>query len=176
MALIISIVAVVALIGIDQLTKLLAETYLLGEPAVTIIKNVIEFRFSYNTGAAFSMFENFPYFPLIISILGAILIPYFFKEVSFKRRPLYTISLIMVYAGTWGNLIDRFLMAINVKEGVVDFINFLFMDFAIFNFADICLTVGMVLMCVYVFFYEPKDPLTLFKKKEKGELNDAEGN
>ena len=176
MALIISIVAVVALIGIDQLTKFLAETYLLGEPAVTIIKNVIEFRFSYNTGAAFSMFENFPYFPLIISILGAILIPYFFKEVSFKRRPLYTISLIMVYAGTWGNLIDRFLMAINVKEGVVDFINFLFMNFAIFNFADICLTVGMVLMCVYVFFYEQKDPLTLFKKKEKGELNDAEGN
>lgn len=174
MALIISIVAVVALIGIDQLTKFLAETYLLGEPAVTIIKNVIEFRFSYNTGAAFSMFENFPYFPLIISILGVILIPYLFKEVSFKRRPLFTISLIMIYAGTWGNFIDRFLMAINVKKGVVDFINFLFMDFAIFNFADICLTVGMVLMCVYVFFYEPKDPITLFKKKEKGELIDAE--
>ena len=31
-------------------------------------------------------------------------------------------------------------------------------------------------MCVYIFFYEPKNPLTLFKKKEKGELNDAEGN
>lgn len=176
MSIIISIIVVVALVGIDQLTKFLAETYLLGEPGVTIIKNIIEFRFSYNTGAAFSMFENFPYFPLIISILGAILLPYFFKEVDFKRRPLYSISLSMIYAGTWGNLIDRFLMAINVKEGVVDFINFLFMNFAIFNFADICLTVGMALMCVYIFFYEPKDPLTLFKKKEKGELNDAEGN
>lgn len=173
MALIISIIAVVTLIGIDQLTKFLAETYLLGNQAVTIIKNVIEFRFSYNTGAAFSMFENFPYFPLIISIIGVLAIPYLFKEVSFKRRPLFTISLIMIYAGTWGNFIDRFLMAINQKEGVVDFINFLFVDFAIFNFADICLTVGMVIMCVYLFFYEPKDPIKLFKKKDKGELNDA---
>ena len=173
MALIISIAAVVLLIGIDQLTKYLAETYLLGNQAVTIIKNVIEFRFSYNTGAAFSMFENFPYFPLIISIIGVIGIAYLFKEISFKRRPLFTISLIMIYAGTWGNFIDRFLMAINQKEGVVDFINFLFVDFAIFNFADICLTVGMVIMCVYLFFYEPKDPIKLFKKKDKGELNDA---
>lgn len=176
MSIIISIIAVIALIGIDQLTKVLAETYLLGGPSVTIIKNIVEFRFSYNTGAAFSMFDEFPIFPLIISILGVILILYFFKEVSFKKRPLYTISLIMIYSGTWGNLIDRFLMVINQKEGVVDFINFLFVDFAIFNFADICLTVGMVLMCVYIFFYEPKNPLTLFKKKEKGELNDAEGN
>ena len=176
MSIIISIIAVIALIGIDQLTKVLAETYLLGGPSVTIIKNIVEFKFSYNTGAAFSMFDEFPIFPLIISILGAILILYFFKEVSFKKRPLYTISLIMIYSGTWGTLIDRFLMVINQKEGVVDFINFLFVDFAIFNFADICLTVGMVLMCVYIFFYEPKNPLTLFKKKEKGELNDAEGN
>ena len=176
MSIIISIIAVIALIGIDQLTKVLAESYLLGGPGVTIIKNIVEFRFSYNTGAAFSMFDEFPIFPLIISILGVILILYFFKEVSFKKRPLYTISLIMIYSGTWGNLIDRFLMVINQKEGVVDFINFLFVDFAIFNFADICLTVGMVLMCVYIFFYEPKNPLTLFKKKEKGELNDAEGN
>ena len=167
MSIIISIIAVIALIGIDQLTKVLAETYLLGGPSVTIIKNIVEFKFSYNTGAAFSMFDEFPIFPLIISILGAILILYFFKEVSFKKRPLYTISLIMIYSGTWGNLIDRFLMVINQKEGVVDFINFLFVDFAIFNFADICLTVGMVLMCVYIFFYEPKNPLTLFKKKEK---------
>jgi signal peptidase II len=176
MSIIISAIIVVALIGIDQLTKFLAETYLLGKSGVTIINNIIEFRFSYNTGAAFSMFENFSLFPLIISVLGAILLLYFFKEVGFKRRPLYSISLCMIYAGTWGNLIDRFLMAINQKEGVVDFINFLFMDFAIFNFADICLTVGMAIMCVYIFFYEPKDPLKLFKKKEKGEIEDAEGN
>lgn len=172
MTLIISIISVIVLIGIDQLTKFLAETYLLGNESIVIIDHIIEFTFSYNTGAAFSIFSNFPYFPLIISIIGVILMPYFFKEASFKRRALYTISLIMIYAGTWGNFIDRLLMALNLKEGVVDFINFLFMDFAVFNFADICLTVGMVILCVYIVFFEQKDPLTLFKKKEKGEVKD----
>lgn len=172
MTLIISIISVIVLIGIDQLTKFLAETYLLGNESIVIIDHIIEFTFSYNTGAAFSIFSNFPYFPLIISIIGVILMPYFFKEASFKRRALYTISLIMIYAGTWGNFIDRLLMALNLKKGVVDFINFLFMDFAVFNFADICLTVGMVILCVYIVFFEQKDPLTLFKKKEKGEVKD----
>ncbi|MBQ8292392.1 MAG: signal peptidase II [Bacilli bacterium] len=176
MALIISIISVVVLIGIDQFTKFLAETYLLGNESIVLIDHVIEFTFSYNTGAAFSIFENFPYFPLLISIVGVLGIPYFFKDASFKRRPLYTISLILVYAGTWGNFIDRLLMVLGLKKGVVDFINFLFMDFAVFNFADICLTVGMILLCVYVFFFEQKDPLVLFKKKAKGETLDANGN
>lgn len=174
MSIIISAIAVVLLIGIDQLTKFLAETYLLSNESIIIIDHIIEFTFSYNTGAAFSMFSDFPYFPLIISIIGVLGIPYFFKEVSFKRRPLYSIALIMIYAGTWGNFIDRLLMALGMKPGVVDFINFLFMDFAVFNFADICLTVGMVLLCIYVFFFEQKDPLILFKKKPEGEVDDAE--
>ena len=68
MSIIISAIIVVALIGIDQLTKFLAETYLLGKSGVTIINNIIEFRFSYNTGAAFSMFENFSLFRFIASL------------------------------------------------------------------------------------------------------------
>lgn len=176
MTIIISIISVILLIGVDQLTKFLAETYLLGNDSIVIIDHIIEFTFSYNTGAAFSMFSDFPYFPLIISIIGVVCMPYFFKEASFKRRPLYTIALIMIYAGTWGNFIDRLLMVFGIKKGVVDFINFLFMDFAVFNFADICLTVGMVILCVYVIFFEHKDPLVLLKKKEKGEIEDAEGN
>lgn len=174
MELVISGIIVALLVGLDQLTKYLAELFLKASDSIVLIDNVIELTFSYNTGAAFSMFENFPYFPLLISIIGIILIPYFFKFISFKNRPLYTISLIMVYAGTWGNFIDRFLAAINVKEGVVDFFNFLFMKFAIFNVADIYLTVGMVLLCVYVFFFEHKNPIVLFPKKNKGDVSNGE--
>ncbi len=168
-SLVISIVSVIVLIGIDQLTKFLAETYLLNGDNIILINNIIELRFSYNTGAAFSLFQDFPIFPLLISIIGIIGIAYFFKDANFKRRPLYTVSLILIYAGTWGNFIDRFLMIIGQKEGVVDFLNFLFMDFAVFNFADICLTIGMVILSVYIVFFEPKDPLQLFQKKKVGE-------
>ena len=48
---------------------------------------------------------------------------------------------------------------------VVDYINFLFMDFAIFNFADICVTVGVALLFVYVLWAELKER----KKKSSGE-------
>ena len=176
MEIIISGVIAALLVGLDQLTKFLAELFLKASDNIVIIDNIIELTFSYNTGAAFSMFENFPYFPLLISIIGVLAIPYFFKFVSFKRRPLYTIALMLVYAGTWGNFIDRLLTILGLKEGVVDFFNFLFMKFAVFNVADIYLTVGMALLCVYVFFFEHKDPIVLFPKKEKGEVSDGEDN
>lgn len=176
MEIIISGVIAALLVGLDQLTKFLAELFLKASDNIVIIDNIIELTFSYNTGAAFSMFENFPYFPLLISIIGVLAIPYFFKFVSFKRRPLYTIALILVYAGTWGNFIDRLLTVLGLKEGVVDFFNFLFMKFAVFNVADIYLTVGMALLCIYVFFFEHKDPIVLFPKKEKGEVSDGEDN
>jgi signal peptidase II len=176
MEIIISGVIVAILVGLDQLTKCLAELFLKASDSIVIIDNVIELTFSYNTGAAFSMFEDFPYFPLLISIIGVIAIPYFFKFVSFKRRPLYTIALILVYAGTWGNFIDRLLTVLGLKEGVVDFFNFLFMNFAVFNVADIYLTVGMALLCIYVFFFEHKDPIVLFPKKDKGVISDGEDN
>lgn len=176
MEIIISGIIVAILVGLDQLTKFLAELFLKASDSIVIIDNIIELTFSYNTGAAFSIFEDFPYFPLLISIIGVIAIPYFFKFVSFKRRPLYTIALMLVYAGTWGNFIDRLLTILGLKEGVVDFFNFLFMKFAVFNVADIYLTVGMALLCVYVFFFEHKDPIVLFPKKEKGEVSDGEDN
>ena len=63
MEIIISAVIVALLVGLDQLTKFLAELFLKASDSIVIIDNVIELTFSYNTGAAFSMFENFPYFP-----------------------------------------------------------------------------------------------------------------
>ncbi len=64
--------------------------------------------------------------------------------------PLRPLRLTLVLAGAVGNLIDRALQGY-----VVDMFNVLFMDFAIFNVADICVVVGGIAACVYyVFFYE----------------------
>ena len=49
--------------------------------------------------------------------------------------------------GERGNLIDRIATGV-----VVDYINVLFMNFAIFNFADICVCVGVGLLMVWVLF------------------------
>ena len=71
------------------------------------------------------------------------------------------VCLLLVVAGGIGNVIDRVLYGY-----VVDFIEPLFIDFAVFNFADCCITVGAFMLIVYE-IYE------LFKeRKKKSENND----
>ena len=64
----------------------------------------------------------------------------------------------LVLGGGIGNLIDRVL-----NGEVVDYINLLFMRFAVFNFADICVCVGVALWVLVIFLEElhedtKKDP------------------
>ena len=69
---------------------------------------------------------------------------------KFFAHPFGRCALTLVLSGAVGNLIDRALQGY-----VVDMFNVLFMDFAIFNVADICVVVGGIAACVYyVFFYE----------------------
>ena len=58
-------------------------------------------------------------------------------------------ALILVLGGGIGNLIDRVL-----NGEVVDYINLLFMRFAVFNFADICVCVGVALWVLVIFLEE----------------------
>ena len=56
---------------------------------------------------------------------------------------LSKLSLSMIFAGGVGNLIDR------IRLGyVIDFFELQFMDFAIFNVADICITIGAALLFI----------------------------
>ena len=60
--------------------------------------------------------------------------------------------LVMLLAGGIGNLIDRVL-----NGEVVDYINPLFIDFAVFNFADICVCVGVALWVLVILLEEVED-------------------
>ena len=62
-----------------------------------------------------------------------------------KRLSILLLALLL--AGAVGNLIDRAAFGY-----VTDMFRTLFMNFAIFNVADICLTVGCVLLILYVIF------------------------
>lgn len=75
------------------------------------------------------------------------------QNVDFKKNIVYTLSLILIFSGTFGNMIDR----IFSSKGVIDFIDPVFMDFAIFNVADSYITIGAILLAVYILFIY-KDP------------------
>ena len=110
-----------------------------------------------NYGSAFSLFSNVNYYPQIIAVISIILIVilYFNKE-HFKQNIYSKLSLITFISGIIGNLIDRILFGF-----VRDFLYI--KDFSIFNFADIYLSVGIILL-IYSEFLE-------YQEKENKILN-----
>lgn len=154
----ISIAAAAVLVVIDQMLKSWATAELLPVGSMTLIPHVVELRYSLNEGMAFSLLWGKQGFLIAVtSVALLVLLGYLLLR---KMPVLERIAWTMVLGGGVGNLIDRI-----VSGQVVDYINFLFMDFAIFNFADICVTVGVALLFVYVLWAELKD----HKKKSFGE-------
>lgn len=132
------------LIIIDQVTKQLIENNL--TESFTCLNGLFEIHYSQNTGISFSLLAQNPIALTVVnSIVMCFLLFYFFKK--FDNMKLEKIAFVFIIAGGFGNLLDRYL-----KGYVVDFINPLFIDFAIFNLADIFLNIGVFLMIIEVLF------------------------
>ena len=137
--------------GLDRFSKILAVKYLSGGTPVTVIPHILGLRYTENTGAAFSMLSKNTDFLIIITIVSMAFLVYliFIKKYgTVIERALMTV----VLAGGIGNLIDRI-----VSGYVVDYFEFLFMNFAVFNVADIYITVGITLYLVYALCEEYKN-------------------
>jgi len=145
-AVVVLVVVAILAVAADIITKQLVITHLReGEP-VRVIGGVLYFDLIRNSGAAFSMGTHITWvFPTIaVVVVSAI------AYLSLRLRSVgWAIALGLVVGGALGNLIDRLFRAPGPFRGeVVDFIS-LFSNsgrgFAIFNFADSCLTVGVIL-------------------------------
>ena len=124
-----------------------------------IIHGFISFIFVHNSGAAWGIFSGRSIFLIIISIIVIALFIAFYvlrlRKFKDKISLWLSVSLGFIAGGCFGNLIDR------IAFGYVrDFINFDFMNFPVFNVADICLTVGIILLFIYfIFFYSKEEKL-----------------
>ena len=147
------IILSLAFIGLDQLTKLLiVKNMEIGE-TIPLIKGVLHITSHRNFGAAWGILQGEIVFFVIITLVSFGIFGYLAKDIDFKNKFLYSISIAMFFGGTIGNFIDRI-----GGKGVVDFIDFRIINFPIFNVADICLTVGCALLAVYVIFFDkPKE-------------------
>ena len=145
---IINLVCVAALVGADQLIKLWAVRALAPVGAMPLIPHLVELRFVLNQGMAFSLLSGKQLFLIVATSAALLLVTY---ELFFRSRGklLQRIAFILVLGGGIGNLIDRVL-----NGEVVDYINLLFMNFAVFNFADICVCVGVALWVLVIFLEE----------------------
>lgn len=139
----------IALIAADQLVKYLVLTHIPLHGSVPFIPYIMDLTYVQNTGAAFSLFSEHTWVltlcSLVLSIVLAIAV---WKK--FFSHPLGRIPLTMLLAGAIGNLIDR-----ATRGFVVDMFRTLFIHFAVFNVADICVVVGGIAAGLYyVFLYD----------------------
>ena len=142
--LILSILFVIA----DQVVEMwIVNNFSLHE-GMEFIKGIVSILYVRNTGAAWGMFEGkMVFFYLITAVAVGTLLYLMFKEKGKSKLLLTASSLIL--AGAVGNFIDR------IRLGyVVDMFKFEFIDFPIFNVADICLTIGVIFLFYYVIFKE----------------------
>lgn len=148
----IHILIILGTFALDRLSKVLAQTYLAPKGSVPLIKDALHLSYHTNTGAAFSIFKEHTFYLSIISILAVIVFGvYLYTDLSKNGTSLLSISLAMIIGGTIGNFYDRFF-----NGYVVDFIDFRLINFAVFNLADSFITVGAILMIIYVLFLEKK--------------------
>ena len=96
-----------------------------------ILSNVLALTNVRNDGAAWSVLSGQQWFFTVITI------------VALKNDNLYMLAISLLIAGTLGNFIDR------IRLGyVVDMFETLFMNFPIFNVADMCLTFGVTIVII----------------------------
>lgn len=159
---IIALLASMILIAIDQISKYIAVQYLKPVGSVSIIEGIFSLTFVENRGAAFGIFQGGRWFFVVLTVIFLIgIIVYYYK---LPQTNLYTwvrFSLILIFAGAVGNFIDRF------RNGyVVDFLHARFIDFPVFNIADIYVVSGTFLLSFLLLFFIKNDDTALAKAAE----------
>ena len=147
------------LIILDQITKLYAKNTFINNPLV-IIQNVLELNYTENTGAAFGIMKGKFYFFYIITFLVISFIIYLVYKTNLNKKYFpFLVSLLLIFSGSIGNLIDR------IKNNyVIDFIYCKLIDFPLFNLADSYITIGAALLIyLFIFFYKEEDFNYVFK-------------
>lgn len=158
-AIIVSVIAIIA----DRFSKIaVTEYFVTGNEKVSVIPGVISFCYRLNNGAGFSILEGKTVFLIAFTAVAMALIIYLLVCGKY-RSTLTNWGFCLVISGGVGNLIDR----VFYGGQVVDFISTDFMDFPVFNVADICVTVGAALVILY-FVID-----TINEKNDKGKHLDS---
>ncbi|MDL2292121.1 signal peptidase II [Acholeplasma sp. OttesenSCG-928-E16] len=169
----ISIIIIVGLLAIDQASKWIiyfSQSFPMHQRVPIILigdKPIISFYKVINYGAGLSILEGQTWFFIMMAFIAVIALSILiYRFGNFKTHKVFTIGLAFLYAGALGNGIDRFTNG----GGVIDFLEFTFLKDLpgigfLFNwscnFADGCLTAGVILVIIEFLF------LDRIRKKKK---------
>lgn len=143
-----------ALVAVDQVVKFLVRANIPLHTFRDLIPG-FDLTFVQNTGAAFSILRDHTWLLTLLSAVVSLVIALSLaKNVLGSRLGQFTLALML--GGAVGNLIDRALLGY-----VTDMFATTFMNFPVFNVADMAIVAGGVLLCLQVIF--------LMKEEEKEE-------
>ena len=146
-----------AVVIADQVTKFLTVAHIPLYADVPFLPGIVQLTYVQNTGAAFSSLEGQQWLFAVIFVVFTLAVGYEFWKKTMPFTNLERWLIVAVYAGGLGNMIDRLRLGY-----VVDMIETTFMDFPVFNVADIFITCGCILLMVHLVFFNKE-----FWKEEK---------
>ena len=137
---------------IDQVSKALVSTCFSLNESVKLINNFLYLNYINNTGASFSILTNKKYLLIVLSFIAIIIIIRYIN--TFKNTIFNRIGLGLLLGGILGNLSDRILFGY-----VKDFISLYIFgySFPVFNIADICIVVGVIILIISILRGEDKN-------------------
>ncbi|MCI1959113.1 MAG: signal peptidase II [Clostridia bacterium] len=149
------IISAVVLALIDQISKFYVLANLKPIGSVQFLPGILDFTFVENQGAAFGILSGGRWIFVFIT-LGVTIAAFWYVKNKMPKKKQYLpvmISLVLILAGAWGNVIDRLF-----RGYVVDFFEFKFISWPVFNLADIYVVTGTVLLAV-MFIFVIKDDI-----------------
>ncbi len=151
---IISFSVIVALVLADQLIKYLVDLFLKPVNEFMLIPNILQLRYLENNGAMMGFMEGKTEIMTVLSVICFLAVAIVIFSGKIKNKIDY-VSLVMICAGGVGNIIDRIF-----RGFVIDYIEVLFVNFYVFNFADCLITVFAFLLFfnqLYLIYLEQKE-------------------
>lgn len=150
------IVLILILVGADQLSKYLIDSYMLEGKTLPIINDFFHLTYVKNRGIAFGMFQGKLDIISIATIIAIVAIAYYLYKERNKLSMIEKMGFIYILAGAIGNMIDR-----AFRGFVVDMVDFRGVWSYVFNLADVWINIGVVFVLL--------DQLILRKKRETEE-------
>lgn len=168
--LIFSLIIAAVLVGIDQLIKLWAVGILQEKGTIPFLHigdfEILDLTYLENSGAVFGSFAGMRWF--LVGIVSIMLVICLWGLIHYRNgSKLLNVSLTLILAGGIGNLIDRLF-----RNGlVIDYLEVKLFHFAIFNFADCCVVIGIVFFIFYILFLDSKSVSKKGKSEEEQKEN-----
>ena len=136
----------------DRLTKHLAVKYLMPIGSAKVLDGIFNLTYVENRGVAFGLFQNMHSVIVPLNILIVALCTWLMIKAIKNKKRLFAFSINLIISGAIGNIIDKICYGY-----VVDFLEFAFIDFPVFNLADILVCTGAFLTAIIILFTKDGD-------------------